>query len=66
MPLGRMADPREQAEVLAFLNSSAASYVSGQILWVDGGYMAGVATGRLEDRTGSVGTVTPAPLRSSP
>jgi len=66
MPLGRLAEPREQAEVLAFLNSPAASYVSGQVLWVDGGYMAGLATGRLEDRTGSVGTVTPQPLRRSP
>lgn len=57
MPLGRLAQPREQAEVLAFLNSPLASYVSGQILWVDGGYMAGVATGGLENCTGSVGRV---------
>jgi NAD(P)-dependent dehydrogenase (short-subunit alcohol dehydrogenase family) len=55
MPAGRMAQPREQAEALAFLGSPAASYVSGQILWADGGYMAGVATGRLENVTGSVG-----------
>jgi NAD(P)-dependent dehydrogenase (short-subunit alcohol dehydrogenase family) len=59
MPLGRVAQPREQAEVLAFLNSPAASYVSGQILWADGGYMAGVATGALENVTGAVG-VAPA------
>jgi NAD(P)-dependent dehydrogenase (short-subunit alcohol dehydrogenase family) len=56
MPLGRMADPREQAEVLAFLGGPGASYVSGQVVWVDGGYMAGVATGAIEDVTGSVGT----------
>jgi NAD(P)-dependent dehydrogenase (short-subunit alcohol dehydrogenase family) len=55
MPLGRLAEPREQAEVLAFLNSPGASYVSGQVLWVDGGYMAGVASGGLENVTGSVG-----------
>jgi NAD(P)-dependent dehydrogenase (short-subunit alcohol dehydrogenase family) len=54
MPLGRLAAPREQAEVLAFLGSPLAAYVSGQVVWVDGGYMAGVATGRLEHVTGSV------------
>jgi NAD(P)-dependent dehydrogenase (short-subunit alcohol dehydrogenase family) len=55
MPLGRMAAPREQAEVLVFLASPAASYVSGQVIWPDGGYMAGVASGRLEHVTGDVG-----------
>ena len=38
MPLGRVADPREQATVIAFLGSADASYLSGQIIWVDGGY----------------------------
>lgn len=55
MPLGRLAEPREQAEVLAFLGSSAASYVNGQVIWSDGGYMAGVATGRIENVTGTAG-----------
>lgn len=36
-PLGRVAGPAEQASVLLFLNSAAASYISGQVLWVDGG-----------------------------
>ncbi|OBH89500.1 coniferyl-alcohol dehydrogenase [Mycobacterium sp. E2989] len=36
-PLGRVSDPAEQAAVLLFLNSAAASYITGQILWVDGG-----------------------------
>lgn len=36
-PLGRTADPAEQAAVLVFLNSAGASYISGQVLWVDGG-----------------------------
>jgi NAD(P)-dependent dehydrogenase (short-subunit alcohol dehydrogenase family) len=36
-PLGRMSEPAEQAAVLAFLNSQAASYITGQVLWVDGG-----------------------------
>ena len=44
-PLGRVSDPDEQAAVLVFLNSQAASYISGQVLWVDGGNL-GVATAR--------------------
>ena len=36
-PLGRAAAPAEQASVLVFLNSKAASYITGQVIWVDGG-----------------------------
>ncbi len=36
-PLGRAAGPDEQASVLVFLNSQAASYITGQVIWVDGG-----------------------------
>ena len=36
-PLGRVSEPSEQAAVLVFLNSKAASYMTGQVLWVDGG-----------------------------
>ncbi|MBB5915464.1 NAD(P)-dependent dehydrogenase (short-subunit alcohol dehydrogenase family) [Nocardia transvalensis] len=39
-PLGRVCEPAEQAAVLVFLNSGAASYVTGQVLWVDGGNVA--------------------------
>jgi NAD(P)-dependent dehydrogenase (short-subunit alcohol dehydrogenase family) len=39
-PLGRMADPMEIAEVIAFLVSSKASYVTGATLAVDGGWSA--------------------------
>ena len=44
-PLGRVAGPAEQAAVLIFLNSRAASYISGQVVWVDGGNL-GAAIGR--------------------
>ena len=47
-PLGRVAQPSEQAAVLVFLNSTAASYITGQVLWVDGGSVAGQIAGSLQ------------------
>jgi NAD(P)-dependent dehydrogenase (short-subunit alcohol dehydrogenase family) len=47
-PLGRVAEPSEQAAVLVFLNSTAASYITGQVLWVDGGNVAGQIASSLQ------------------
>jgi len=39
-PLKRLGEPAEIADVTAFLLSSAASYMTGQIVYVDGGRLA--------------------------
>lgn len=41
IPLGRLATPREVADVFVYLASSLASYVTGQSLVVDGGMQIG-------------------------
>jgi len=39
-PMRRLGEPEEVAEVVAFLLSDAASYMTGEIVVVDGGRMA--------------------------
>jgi len=39
-PLGRLAEPAEIADVIAFLLSSRASYVTGTCVEADGGWLA--------------------------
>jgi meso-butanediol dehydrogenase / (S,S)-butanediol dehydrogenase / diacetyl reductase len=40
VPLGRLAEPVEVARVVLFLASEAASYMTGTLVNVDGGYTA--------------------------
>lgn len=40
IPMGRLADPAEIAEAIQFLASRAASYITGTVLSVDGGWAA--------------------------
>ncbi|BBZ29667.1 3-alpha-hydroxysteroid dehydrogenase [Mycolicibacterium madagascariense] len=47
-PLGRVSNPAEQAAALIFLNSQAAGFVTGQVLWVDGGILAGRVAATME------------------
>lgn len=39
-PIGRLGEPREVAQAILFLASDDASFITGAILPVDGGYLA--------------------------
>jgi NAD(P)-dependent dehydrogenase (short-subunit alcohol dehydrogenase family) len=39
-PMGRLGDPREVGQAIAFLASDRASFITGEVLAVDGGYLA--------------------------
>jgi NAD(P)-dependent dehydrogenase (short-subunit alcohol dehydrogenase family) len=39
-PMGRLGEPEEVAKAIAFLASDDASFITGAILAVDGGYLA--------------------------
>ena len=45
---GRNSTPEEQAHVLTFLNSDAASYVTGANVYSDGGFYGGMTTGSID------------------
>ncbi|MEK6297947.1 MAG: SDR family oxidoreductase, partial [Paraburkholderia tropica] len=40
-PLGRVADPADIAELIAFLLSDAARHITGQTIHIDGGLTLG-------------------------
>jgi len=54
-PLGRVATAKEQAGPLLFLGSELASYMTGQVIWVDGGYMTALELGEIENVSSSTG-----------
>ena len=41
IPLGRVAEASEISKVVVFLASEAARFITGQTIYVDGGYLAG-------------------------
>jgi NAD(P)-dependent dehydrogenase (short-subunit alcohol dehydrogenase family) len=41
IPIGRLGEPADFAGALIFLSSAASDFVTGQVLYVDGGYTAG-------------------------
>jgi NAD(P)-dependent dehydrogenase (short-subunit alcohol dehydrogenase family) len=47
-PIGRDSEPEEQAWPLVFLNSPRMSYVTGESLHADGGFLGAVTTGQID------------------
>ncbi|QZT55420.1 MULTISPECIES: coniferyl-alcohol dehydrogenase [Mycolicibacterium] len=48
-PLGRVSTAEEQAAMLIFLGSRAAGYLTGQVVWTDGGILAQRISAQMTD-----------------
>lgn len=46
--LGRFSEPAEQAWPIVFLNSAAASFLSGQVIYADAGFTGALFTGQVD------------------
>jgi NAD(P)-dependent dehydrogenase (short-subunit alcohol dehydrogenase family) len=42
-PLRKPGNPEDVANIVAFLTSDAANYITGQVIFIDGGWTAGYA-----------------------
>ena len=38
IPMGRLGEPEDMATTVVYLSSDASSYVTGQMIYVDGGW----------------------------
>jgi NAD(P)-dependent dehydrogenase (short-subunit alcohol dehydrogenase family) len=48
-PSGRRSSPEEQAWPLVFLNSPRCSYITGEAIYVDAGFLGAMVAGRLDE-----------------
>jgi NAD(P)-dependent dehydrogenase (short-subunit alcohol dehydrogenase family) len=58
-PMRRAGTPEEIAELVLFLSSDAASFITGEDFLIDGGFISGAAYRRVAVETGLLPEVTP-------
>jgi NAD(P)-dependent dehydrogenase (short-subunit alcohol dehydrogenase family) len=52
-PIGRYSTPEEQGWPLVLLCSPRMSYVTGEVLWTDGGFAGAVTVGKIQPQMGA-------------